>query len=75
MRQGLALVAIGVTVGLAAAVGVTKWMEALLFGIDPLDSITFSATPVVLAGAAVLASYLPARRAVAMDPVETLRAE
>jgi predicted permease len=75
MRQGLALVATSVTIGLAAAVGVTKWMEALLFGIDPLDSITFAATPVVLAGAAVLASYLPARRAVAMDPVETLRAE
>jgi ABC-type lipoprotein release transport system permease subunit len=50
-------------------------MRSLLFGIGPLDPIAFATAPIVLASAAVLASYLPARRAVAVDPVETLRAE
>jgi ABC-type lipoprotein release transport system permease subunit len=50
-------------------------MQSLLFGISPLDPITFAVVPIVLAAAAVLASYLPARRAVSVDPVETLRAE
>jgi ABC-type lipoprotein release transport system permease subunit len=50
-------------------------MESQLFGISPLDPVTFTSMPIVLAAAAVLASYLPARRAVAVDPVETLRAE
>jgi ABC-type lipoprotein release transport system permease subunit len=50
-------------------------MASLLFGTSPLDPIAFAVMPVVLAAAAVLASYLPARRALAVDPVETLRAE
>ena len=50
-------------------------MQSLLFGISPLDPFTFAAMPVVLAAAAVLASYLPARRAMAVDPVETMRAQ
>jgi predicted permease len=75
MQRGLVLGAVGVAIGLGSAAGVTRLMQALLFGIDPLDPITFAVTPVVLAGAAVLASYLPTRRAMALDPVETLRAE
>jgi predicted permease len=75
MQRGVVLGAIGGVIGLGSAAAVTRLMQALLFGIDPLDPITFAATPIVLAGAAVLASYLPARRAVALDPVETLRAE
>jgi putative ABC transport system permease protein len=50
-------------------------MQSLLFGIGPLDPTTFAVMPVVLALVALLASYLPARRAVAVDPVETMRAE
>jgi ABC-type lipoprotein release transport system permease subunit len=50
-------------------------MQSLLFGIGPLDSVTFTAMPLVLAAVAVLASYVPARRAMAVDPVETMRAE
>jgi predicted permease len=75
MHRGLGLAGVGVALGLGIAAGVTRLMQALLFGIDPLDPITFAATPLVLAGAAALATYLPARRAVARDPVETLRTE
>jgi ABC-type lipoprotein release transport system permease subunit len=50
-------------------------MRTLLFGISPLDPFTFTAVPVVLVAAAVLASYLPARRTAAVNPVEALRAE
>jgi ABC-type antimicrobial peptide transport system permease subunit len=75
MQRGFVLAAIGVGIGLGLAVGVTRLMQALLFGIDPLDPITFAATPAVLAGAAALAAYLPARGAAALDPVETLRTE
>jgi hypothetical protein len=75
MQRGLILAAIGVAIGLGIAAGVTRLMHAVLFGIDPLDPITFAATSVVLVGAAALATYLAARRAVALDPVETLRTE
>jgi ABC-type lipoprotein release transport system permease subunit len=75
VRRGLVLVGVGVAIGLGGAAGSTRFMQSLLFGIGPLDPITFTAMPVVLAAAAVLASYLPARRAAAVDPVETLRAE
>jgi predicted permease len=75
VRRGLALTGIGMVLGLAGAAAVARLMRALLFGIGPLDPVTFAATPIVLAAAAALASYLPARRAAAVDPVETLRAE
>jgi putative ABC transport system permease protein len=75
VRRGLALAGIGVAIGLGGAAGSTRLMRSLLFGISPLDPITFVAVPIVLAVAAVLGSYLPACRAAAVDPVETLRAE
>ena len=50
-------------------------MKSLLFGISPLDPLTYAVVPLVLVSAALLASYLPARRAAAVDPVESLRAE
>ncbi len=75
VRRGLVVVGVGVALGLGGAAGFTRFMQSLLFGIGPLDPITFTAMPVVLAAAALLASYLPARRAAAVDPVETLRAE
>jgi putative ABC transport system permease protein len=73
--QGLLLTAIGVACGAAAAAGLTRLMTALLFEVSPLDPITYCAVSVVLAAAAVLASYLPARRATAIEPVEALRVE
>jgi predicted permease len=72
---GLALAGTGTAIGLAAAAGLTQLMKSLLFGVSPVDPLTYTAVPLVLVAAAVLASYLPARRAAAVDPVETLRAE
>jgi len=73
--HALRLAGVGVVIGLAAAAGLTRLMSSLLFGTSALDPATFLATPVVLAAAAVIASYVPARRAASVDPVEALKAE
>src|SRR5205085_11824174 len=75
VRHGLALAAIGVAIGLTAAAGLTRLMSSLLFGIKPLDPLTYGAGALVLTVAAVLASYLPARRAASVDPIEALKTE
>ena len=75
VREGLLLTAIGVVCGLAAAAGLTHLMKALLFEVSPLDPATYCAVSLVLAAAALLASYIPARRATAIEPVEALRVE
>jgi predicted permease len=75
VRYALGLAAIGVVIGLGAAAGLMRFMKAVLFGTSPLDPLTYAAVPFVLVAAAMLASYLPARRAAAVDPVEALRAE
>jgi predicted permease len=75
VRRGLVLGGAGATVGLIGAVGFTQLMESLVFGIRALDPVTFVTTPVILVAAAALATYLPARRAAAVDPVETMRIE
>jgi predicted permease len=75
VRSALAMTAAGVVIGICAAAGLTRLMRSLLFAISPLDPLTFATVPLVLAAAALLASYLPARRAAAVDPVVSLRAE
>ena len=75
VREGLLMTAIGVVCGLAAAAGLTRLMKALLFEVSPLDPATYCAVSLVLAAAALLASYIPARRATAIEPVEALRVE
>jgi ABC-type antimicrobial peptide transport system permease subunit len=75
VRHGLTLAAIGVAIGLAAAAGLTRLMSSLLFGIQALDPLTYAAGALLLGLAAALASYLPARRAAIVDPVEALKAE
>jgi len=75
MRHGLVLAGIGIAIGVGVAAGVTRLMASLLFHVSPLDGLTYVAVSLVLATAAVLASYLPARRAAGLDPVEALRAE
>jgi ABC-type lipoprotein release transport system permease subunit len=64
-----------VIVGVAAAFALTRLMRSLLFNVSPLDPGTYAAVPLVLIVAAVLASYLPARRASAVDPMGALKAE
>jgi predicted permease len=75
VRYGLVLAGIGVGLGLGAAVGVTRFLESLLFGVAALDAITYVLVAVLLTAVAALASYLPARRAAAVDPAEALAAE
>jgi predicted permease len=75
LRYALTLACVGAAIGLAAAMALTRLMKSLLFGISPVDPLTFIAVPLVLMLAATLASYLPARRAAAVDPVEALRIE
>jgi ABC-type antimicrobial peptide transport system permease subunit len=75
VRSALVLTGIGTAVGIGAAAGLMRLMSTLLFGISPLDPVTFAAVPVALVAAAALASYLPARRTAAVDPVEALRSE
>jgi predicted permease len=75
VRHGLVLSGIGIGIGIAVAAGLARLMASLLFNVSPLDAVTYVAVSVVLATAAVLASYLPARRAAALNPVQALRAE
>ena len=73
--RGMILSSIGIVVGAVAAAALTRLMSSLLFGVTPLDIATFVAAAAFLGGAALLASYVPARRAATIDPMETLRAE
>jgi hypothetical protein len=75
VRHGLVLAGIGAALGLVAAAGLTRLMSSLLFGVTALDPVTYAGVSVLLISTAMLASYLPARRAVAIDPVQALRAE
>ena len=75
LRQGLLLAFIGVAIGAAAAAGVTQLLRALLYGVPPTDAVAFVGAAVVLSLAALLASWIPARRAAAVDPVVALRSE
>jgi predicted permease len=75
VRHGLLLTGIGVVCGLAVALGVTRIMAALLFAVRPVDPLTYAAVSVGLILTAAIASYLPSRRAAAVDPVYALRAD
>jgi ABC-type antimicrobial peptide transport system permease subunit len=75
IRSALLLTGSGIAIGLAAAAGLMRLMKSLLFGVSPLDPLTYFSVLTVLAASAVLASYLPARRAAQVNPVEALRAE
>ncbi|MFL5616708.1 MAG: ABC transporter permease [Gemmatimonadaceae bacterium] len=75
VRQGVTLTAIGVVIGLIGAFALTRLMRTLLFGVTPTDPLTYLAIALVLGGVALLASYLPARRATRVDPVVALRLE
>ena len=73
--HGFVLALVGVVFGLAAASGVTRVLASLLFNVNPVDPVTYGAVSAGLIVAAIIASYLPALRATAVDPVEALRSE
>jgi predicted permease len=73
--QGLRLVLIGLGLGLAAAFALTRLLSSVLYGVQPTDVLTFSGVSLLLVGVAVLASYLPARRAASIQPMQALRTE
>jgi putative ABC transport system permease protein len=69
------LAIIGVTIGLAVAYGLTGLMKSLLFGVSPTDPATFAVIALLFAGVALLACFIPARRATTVDPMVALRYE
>jgi ABC-type antimicrobial peptide transport system permease subunit len=75
VRKGMALALGGVFIGLAAAFALTRLMRTLLFGVNSSDPATFLAIALLLAAVALLASYIPARRAARIDPMISLRSE
>ena len=75
VRYGLVLSGIGAACGLTAALALTRLMKSLIYAVSPADPLTYSAVSAGLILAATLASYLPARRATRVDPVDALRAE
>ena len=75
MKQGLGLVAVGGVVGLVGAALFARLLSSFLFGVDAMDPVAFTVVPLVLAGVALLAAYVPARRASRIDPVRALKAE
>ena len=75
MKQGLLLALLGIGIGLAAALSLAQLMAAFLFGVPATDPVTFAAIAVLLLLVALLACYLPARRAAKVDPLRALRHE
>jgi putative ABC transport system permease protein len=75
VRQAVALAVAGLVIGLAMAFGATRLMTSLLFQVTPSDSATYAIVAVALLAVAILASYLPARRAARIDPVRAIKYE
>jgi ABC-type antimicrobial peptide transport system permease subunit len=75
MARGLGLTLIGVTLGLAASFGLTRFLESLLLGVTSTDAVTFVSVVLLLCVVTLVACFIPARRAVRVDPMVALRHE
>jgi putative ABC transport system permease protein len=75
LRQGLVLMCIGLVIGLLSARGLSPWMASLLFGVKPFDPLTYGIASGVILATALAASYVPARRAAFLNPIEALRVD
>jgi len=73
--RGMLLALVGAAVGAVGAFGLARFLETLLFQIRPTDALTFTVAPALLLGVALLACYIPARRAMKVDPMVALRCE
>jgi ABC-type antimicrobial peptide transport system permease subunit len=75
LQDGIRLTLRGVLIGALAALILTRWMESVLFGVSPTDPVTFISVAALLSAVALLACYVPARRAMRVNPLEALRHE
>jgi putative ABC transport system permease protein len=75
LRQGLRLALVGLTAGLAASLVLTRYLRGLLYGVGAADWLTFTSVAILLCAVAMLACFLPARRAAAIEPADALRIE
>jgi ABC-type antimicrobial peptide transport system permease subunit len=75
VRQGMTIAAVGALLGLGVAAGVSRLLDFLLFGVEPIDPLTFGAVASIVAAITLLANWLPARRTTRVNPVSALRGE
>ena len=75
LRQGLIVIEAGLMIGLVGAIASTRALESMLFGVEPTEPATWVTVAALLGSVALLACYMPARRATRVDPVDSLRSE
>jgi ABC-type antimicrobial peptide transport system permease subunit len=75
LGESARMAALGVVIGVGASLAITRLMSTLLFGISATDPLTFAVVPLLMAGVALLASFVPARRATKVDPIVALKYE